>query len=1247
MRTLEEMAQQGSFYVDFGSYQLDAFKLGSTDEDHASDTVDVDANKHGLVSEEEASTAANNGGTDASGNSNSTFQEVMEQLDELGFQIPLVDNPVNAIKLLLGQQVDLFTWRMPDAGMRSEIDEHFPIYEGIEGVIEGEFGVDANIAFGFDTSGLNAWRTDGFKAKDAWKVFNGFYIQDWNDDGVDVPEFSLDATMGAGLGLSAVVVRADIIGGLAAAASFDLLDVGEIAGKSDGKIYGNEIIDRLSHPLDLFELVGDLSAFVKAQVQVGLDMGFYSIWDTVWQKKLANIPIFEFGVGGSYGSGTSSNGYIKGSIVHFDGNRNGLLDSIEPWVITGDDASYHLQIDHRSFDTDRNGTIDDNEGRIMVIGGFDSSIGLSLEIPLLAPFGQMVTPLTTIHALALDLGYSAEAATTWINQAFGLQGYSYSSDDPVLDLTVQTDPIPGGIDAQQAYLAHLKLHFGLDQLLNTLQNLEPSLLDANVPAQLDLMRHVVLALFSQPSDTPINDALANALLRAGDTWLSSHGQEIDERSAVIIQEVVQHAADSIREFGRQLDQVAASVRDSDGPTFLAVVNAHKADSFGHFRTSLSGISESLHLFDQPATLQAEVSDRLEAILSAYAAPEGIDTSGSGVTSSTANGTYTAGSTITIFVPFTEAVTVTGSPTLLLQTGSTSRSAVYSEGSGSSILAFTYTVEAGDSSVDLDVASTSALLLNGGTIKDRFGDNVDLTLPIPGGPGSLGANADLVIDALAPTISATNPADGATGVLESANIQFTFSEAVLAGAGSIQLLRADGSTVETFDVASGAGSAGGSLSINGSSVSLDPYASLLSNTAYTLTISATAFTDAAGNAFAGISDPTSFNFSTGDSIAPTAGAVTSVNADGTYGTGARITLSLRFSEAVTVTGNGALPSLLLETGMIDRSATYTSGSGTDTLTFAYTVQVGDASADLDTAGANALVLGGSTITDGAGNNAVLTLPTPGAPGSLAANAALVISGTIPQSLAISTGTPAVSEGSSISVALSSDTLAAGAPIYWTFSGAGITSGDLSPSELSGSLSLGSDQRAAFSRSISLDGISEGDEQLTLSFFSDANRTVSLGQALFTLRDLVPAAVAGATDGRDQIIGTAADELISGVPTGSILNGRGSYDTLTGNGGNDTYILGTGTSVYYNDAKSNTTGAADLAAITDFNLGDRIQLKGSPADYRLSSGALAGASGSFLHWRAAAGAGSSDETIGFLQGLTPAALSLSNSSQFIYL
>ena len=46
-------------------------------------------------------------------------------------------------------------------------------------------------------------------------------------------------------------------------------------------------------------------------------------------------------------------------------------------------------------------------------------------------------------------------------------------------------------------------------------------------------------------------------------------------------------------------------------------------------------------------------------------------------------------------------------------------------------------------------------------------------------------------------------------------------------------------------------------------------------------------------------------------------------------------------------------LTLETGATDRDATYASGSGTDTLTFDYTVQAGDTASDLDSTGTGAL------------------------------------------------------------------------------------------------------------------------------------------------------------------------------------------------------------------------------------------------------------------------------------------------------
>ena len=467
-----------------------------------------------------------------------------------------------------------------------------------------------------------------------------------------------------------------------------------------------------------------------------------------------------------------------------------------------------------------------------------------------------------------------------------------------------------------------------------------------------------------------------------------------------------------------------------------------------------------------------------------------------------------------------------------------------------------------------------------------------------------------------------------------------------GTGLIEIRRSNGVLVESFNVATGIGSAGGVVAISGNSITLDPNADLPSSTAYYLGIASTAIRDTTGNAYAGINDATSLNFSIGDSIVPTITGISSINSNGTYGLGALITAVIRFSEPVTVTTSGSTPSLLLETGATDRTATYLSGSGSDSLSFVYTVQNGDTSADLDVTSAFALVLNGATITDAAGNNASLTLPAPGVAESLGANAALVIDSTSPQSLILANATPSVSEGNSISMTLSGNTLSAGSTLFWTITGSGITAADFTPSSLEGSLSLGFDRRAAFSLQAHLDGISEGDEQLTLTFFSDAARTLPLAAAQFTLRDLNPIGPEGATDERDLIVGTSGDDTISGVPTGSLLNGRGSYDTLTGNGGNDLFVLGTSSGVYYNDGQLGRSGGVDLATISDFSAGDRIQLKGAAADYRLSSSAISGVSGTLLSWRAAAGAGSVDEVIGFVQALQPSALSLTNSNQFHY-
>ncbi|WP_375241450.1 beta strand repeat-containing protein, partial [Polaribacter sp.] len=253
-----------------------------------------------------------------------------------------------------------------------------------------------------------------------------------------------------------------------------------------------------------------------------------------------------------------------------------------------------------------------------------------------------------------------------------------------------------------------------------------------------------------------------------------------------------------------------------------------------------------------------------------------------VNSFTANGTYSVGSDIIISVAFSENVTVTGTPQLTLETGGIDRTINYNgTGSGSNTLLFTYTVQSGDTSTDLDYLATNSLTA-GTSILDAGGKSAILTLPAPGAVNSLGAIKAIVIDGLAPTVT----------------------------------------------------------------------------------------------------------------------SISSSTTNGSYKAGDNIAITVSFSESVAVTGT---PQITLETGTTDRTVNYTSGSGSNTLTFNYTVQAGDVSADLDYVANNSLVLNSGTIRDTAGNNATLTLPTPGAANSLGNNKAIVIDGLAPTVTSISSST----------------------------------------------------------------------------------------------------------------------------------------------------------------------------------------------------------------------------------------------------
>ena len=109
----------------------------------------------------------------------------------------------------------------------------------------------------------------------------------------------------------------------------------------------------------------------------------------------------------------------------------------------------------------------------------------------------------------------------------------------------------------------------------------------------------------------------------------------------------------------------------------------------------------------------------------------------------------------------------------------------------------------------------------------------------------------------PTLSSSNPSDNQTDVAYDTNIVLTFSEIVRVGTGNIVLHKSsDDSVVETFDVTT---DVSGSESTQ---ITINPSADLENEVGYYVKIASTAIVDLSNNSYAGISDTTTLNFTTG-------------------------------------------------------------------------------------------------------------------------------------------------------------------------------------------------------------------------------------------------------------------------------------------------------------------------------------------------------------------------------------------------
>jgi surface protein len=352
-----------------------------------------------------------------------------------------------------------------------------------------------------------------------------------------------------------------------------------------------------------------------------------------------------------------------------------------------------------------------------------------------------------------------------------------------------------------------------------------------------------------------------------------------------------------------------------------------------------------------------------------------------------NSTLKTASIVTATVNFSEMVTVNttnGIPSLGLNISGTIGQSTYASGSGTSALTFTYTILSGQNDTNGISIDSDSLSLNSGTIRDTAGNAATLTHT------AVTDNSAYLVDAIAPTISGV-ALSSATRVLGSDSYTLTVGDTVTATVNcSEQVMVATtsgipslslniGGTIVQASYASGSGTT--SLTFTYTILSGQNDSNGISINANSLSLNSSTISDSAGNsvvlAHAAVTDNGSYLV---DTKAPVVSSI-----DITRGTGfqngilvadSTVTATVYFSEAVTVNRTSGSPTLSLNIGGTIVQASYDSGSGTNALTFTYTILVGEKDSNGISINANSLSLHSSLIQSATGIDATLNFSAVG-------------------------------------------------------------------------------------------------------------------------------------------------------------------------------------------------------------------------------------------------------------------------------
>ncbi|QDF36263.1 heparin lyase I family protein [Bradyrhizobium symbiodeficiens] len=645
----------------------------------------------------------------------------------------------------------------------------------------------------------------------------------------------------------------------------------------------------------------------------------------------------------------------------------------------------------------------------------------------------------------------------------------------------------------------------------------------------------------------------------------------------------------------------------DGTTQIgtATINSDNSWSF-----STSTLANGVHNFTAKVTNASGTSaGSIPDLITVGTLTTGTDTTaptvaslvaaGNGVTAGT--GTIGVGSVVTLTMNLSEAVTVAGgTPTLTLNNGGT---ATYAGGSGSNALTFSYTVAAGQNTSDLAV---TAFNLNAATVKDSAGNAASLAGAVTNPSGTL------QIDTTAPTVSSVaasgtgiTSGSGTLGSGKVVTLTVNLSEAVTVAGGTPTLTLNNGGT------ATYAGGSGSNALTFSYTVAAGQNTSDLAVTAFNL--NAATVKDSAGNAasLAGAVTNPSGTLQI-DTTAPTVSSVAAsgtgiTSGSGTLGSGKVVTLTVNLSEAVTVAGG--TPTLTLNNG---GTATYAGGSGSNALTFSYTVAAGQNTSDLAVTAFN---LNAATVKGSAGNAASLAGAVTNPSGTLQIDTtAPTVSSVAASGTGITSGSGTLGSGKVVTLTVNLSeavTVAGGTPTLTLNNGGTATyAGGSGSNALTFSYTVAAGQNTsdlavtAFNLNAATVKDSAGNAASLAGAVTNPSGTLQIDTTAPTVSS-VAASGTGITSGSGTL-GSGKVVTLT-VNLSEAVTVAGGTPTLTlNNGGTATYAGGSGSnSLTFSYTVAAGQNTSDLA-VTAFNL-NAATVKGSAGNAASLAGAVTNPSG----------------------------------------